>query len=344
MKKVFIFCIIFFVSKIFAQDIRGVYYHSKYDDAANRYVPSITLFTDASINITRPTIKVYLGSLYGTSTFPLTGTNTVSGTLLSTYSRTLYPGGYAPYYLDSFCVDGIKNAMTTSSLKLILNLGMHSTVVNTSPEANNLPLSSASFTVSGNQVLYNPYFNNPDGDSLSYDLGYGFTGSFLTDVPHIHAPLTNFCRVPINATINPATGLFSFSKDSTDLGSYFFSITVVAWRYVNGQYNDIGRSTLGFLMTTNLASGLRDSESTSFSVGLYPNPAKETLSFRSGTINENEKVKLKISNGLGEVVIRKDDFDFTKSLDVSFLPQGVYLINLSSGTGTFSDKFVKSGE
>jgi len=342
MKKLIIIGLIFFVSKIFAQDIRGVYYHSKFDTIAYRYTPSITLFSDASMNISRPTIKVYLGSLYGTSTFSLTGTNTVNGNLLSTYSRTLYPGGYSPWYLDSFCVDGIKNAMTTSRLKLILSLGAHITEQNTSPEAGNMPLSQSSFTVSGNQVLYNPNFTDADGDSLSY----AFTGSTLTDVPHIHAPLTDLCRTPVNATINPTTGLLSFSKDSTDLGQYFFSITAFEWRKFNGVYSatHIGRSTVGFLMTTNLGLGLSDYQNTSFSLGLYPNPTKETLSFKSGTIYGNEKVKLKISNALGEVVIKNDDFHLTQSIDVSLLSQGVYMINVTDGMKNYSNKFVKAAD
>jgi len=344
MKNLVIIGIIFFASKIFAQDIRGVYFHSKFDNTANRFKPSITLFTDASMNISRPTISVYLGAMYGNSIFPLTGTNTVNGTLLSTYSRTLVTGSYWPYYLDSFCVAGIRNStgLDDSKIKLLLDLNSHSSVENTSPEAGNLPLSPSSFTVSGNQVFYNPNFTDADGDSLSYSLNCNISGSMLTDAAYSFSPtVTNLCRTPVNATINPTTGLFSFSKDSTDLGYYYFSINVIEWRKISGPYFDFGRSILGFLITTNSALGIRNYQSNSFSLGLYPNPAKETLSFKSGTINENEKVKLKISNALGEVVIKKDDFDFTQSLDVSFLQQGVYFINVSNGVKTHSNKFVK---
>ncbi|MEI6020796.1 MAG: T9SS type A sorting domain-containing protein [Bacteroidota bacterium] len=63
-----------------------------------------------------------------------------------------------------------------------------------------------------------------------------------------------------------------------------------------------------------------------FELRAYPNPATSVLIVEgldlSGIIS--------ISNLLGEIVLQKNKFDTSQSLDISALPSGVYFLRLES--------------
>lgn len=77
------------------------------------------------------------------------------------------------------------------------------------------------------------------------------------------------------------------------------------------------------------------------SISIYPNPASETLHFKSGATNKSENVYLEISNALGQIVLKKELFDLKQNLDISGLTHGSYLVTIRHNDGFAHGKFVK---
>jgi len=74
-------------------------------------------------------------------------------------------------------------------------------------------------------------------------------------------------------------------------------------------------------------------------ITLYPNPAKETIQ-----ITANEPIeKLELHTIEGRLIKTKNSTStsFSKTLDVSFLPAGIYLINITTTKGKAIKKIVK---
>ena len=87
--------------------------------------------------------------------------------------------------------------------------------------------------------------------------------------------------------------------------------------------------------------GLKDFENTKFVFGLYPNPTSKTLSI-TNTALANDDLRFAIYDASGKKlqagILKAGD---VKSVDVSALSQGIYIINVSNGKTTYSNKFVK---
>ncbi|KUG06790.1 hypothetical protein ASU33_05520 [Solirubrum puertoriconensis] len=75
---------------------------------------------------------------------------------------------------------------------------------------------------------------------------------------------------------------------------------------------------------------------------LYPNPAHDELTVSLGTASQNAMVEVYTVNGL---FVRKQSFDAaaTTKLNVSSLPQGTYLLKVTTATGSvLTSRFVKN--
>jgi hypothetical protein len=87
--------------------------------------------------------------------------------------------------------------------------------------------------------------------------------------------------------------------------------------------------------------GLKDFPKTQFSFGLYPNPAAKNLLITNAAVT-NSDLSYAIYDVSGKKLqagnLKADD---AKSIDVSMLQQGIYIINVSNGKMTYSNKFVK---
>lgn len=98
------------------------------------------------------------------------------------------------------------------------------------------------------------------------------------------------------------------------------------------------------LSTMNAIVGLEDFQNTEFVFGLYPNPASSDLFITNKAIAGGAlHYAVYDLNGrkLKEGAFKADE---SKTIDVSVLPQGVYVINASNGKTTISNKFVKTGD
>jgi len=93
----------------------------------------------------------------------------------------------------------------------------------------------------------------------------------------------------------------------------------------------------------NAIVGLQDFKNTDFVFGLYPNPtASELLINNAALAGADLHYAIYDLGGkkLKEGVLKSAD---KKSIEVAGLPQGVYVLNVSDGQTTYSNKFVKAG-
>lgn len=85
-------------------------------------------------------------------------------------------------------------------------------------------------------------------------------------------------------------------------------------------------------------TAINPTESTSVSIIVYPNPTSSTFSINTGAkIN-----KLVLFNNLGEPVLIKDAFDPDESIDISYLPNGIYYLRLKTDTSLETSKVLKN--
>lgn len=88
--------------------------------------------------------------------------------------------------------------------------------------------------------------------------------------------------------------------------------------------------------------GLKNFENTQFAFGFYPNPTTQNLSITNPSlIKEDLRFAIYDTSGkkLKEGNLKAGD---AKNIDVSFLSKGIYIINVSNGVKTYSNKFVKT--
>src|SRR5687768_6810158 len=122
MRKILTLIISIAAAQVFSQDIRGAYISTKWVSGLT-YSISITLFTEASKNITRPTVPISFGDGSPSGTFALGTTSSANGINLKTYSGThTYPGPgtYLAFYLDTFRIAGIKNILNSQTQQIYL--------------------------------------------------------------------------------------------------------------------------------------------------------------------------------------------------------------------------------
>jgi len=95
------------------------------------------------------------------------------------------------------------------------------------------------------------------------------------------------------------------------------------------------------LEAINIYTGIEDFPDTQFSFGVYPNPTAEFLLIDNSDLN-NQNLSYAIYNATGQrLAIGKLEAKEAQTVNVSSLSDGVYIINVSNGTRTFSNKFIK---
>ena len=66
---------------------------------------------------------------------------------------------------------------------------------------------------------------------------------------------------------------------------------------------------------------------------IYPNPAKNIVSIR---IENNGNYKVEIYNGYGKVLLEDSLTSLHKTIEISTLPTGVYLVRISNEKSEYS--------
>jgi len=314
--------LVFPVVITFAQyaNVKAVLFRNSTAPGLAYHTVSLTLYTDPALKVNRPNVSIKKLNFPFVLTTPLTQTLIVNGYDESVYTRTL---NYEPNigfinFLDSFWVAGVRNFVTDDRSRIYIQSDMGQLLSfseNEGPQVTNLPLGPSNFTLVGNQVTYNPMCTDADGDSLSYQLGW-LSGSDY--------------YLAAKATINPTTGLCSFSKDSTDQGIYGFSIRVYDWRRNNGTLENCGVTNLGFVFTTNLALSAIENYRSTDKVNLYPNPS-------NGKFTLDGTGDLLINDMLGREVLKKQ---IAQKEEVEIKTKGIYIVTLKSEKEILTRKIV----
>ncbi len=78
-------------------------------------------------------------------------------------------------------------------------------------------------------------------------------------------------------------------------------------------------------------------EQNNYIINIYPNPATEYINIEL----DEEYNYLQIMNQLGEIVVKKELSSGLQNIDISNLPIGIYIVNISNIKGAISRKIVK---
>jgi hypothetical protein len=114
-------------------------------------------------------------------------------------------------------------------------------------------------------------------------------------------------------------------------------------------YQSYGRQTDGALNwvifetpTPNAANGVSSIENMSNTqLNVYPNPVNDYLTLKLGKTSASKAQTMTISNLSGQIILKKVCNEELNTIDVRELPNGVYLINLNSGTKQQNRLFIK---
>jgi hypothetical protein len=302
-----------------SQDLKSGYMQIKWVSGYT-YSGSISLVTDEFINIYRPFIKVNWGVKIDTL-FLISETPVGTGILKKYYGTCTYPGPgmYQISYTDVFRIAAINNITQSDNeafkLSSVLKISSFQGP-NTAPSMYN---EEFRITAQGGRAIFDPQFQDPENDSLSFQLVSCFAANY---------------RLPFASFIN-AHGAVSFSKDS--LGLYAFSFIVTEWRKDGSlNYQNIGSSQSDFVM--NITTDVVVKEEKLPIIRIHPNPTNSTLHI-SDVQNDLSNSTIEITNSIGQTVLQTL---FNSSVNVSTLPEGCYFIIITTRKNQqLRSKFVK---
>jgi hypothetical protein len=75
---------------------------------------------------------------------------------------------------------------------------------------------------------------------------------------------------------------------------------------------------------------------------IYPNPARQFIAI-NGNIEDNGKINIKMFNISGQLVLQSDQYStINHSLDISVLPEGMYMVRIENGREIQNGRFIKT--
>jgi hypothetical protein len=75
---------------------------------------------------------------------------------------------------------------------------------------------------------------------------------------------------------------------------------------------------------------------------IYPNPAGQYIAI-AGNIEDNGKIKIMMFNISGQLVLQSDQYNaMQNSLDISVLPEGIYMVRIENGREMQNGRFIKT--
>lgn len=105
------------------------------------------------------------------------------------------------------------------------------------------------------------------------------------------------------------------------------------WDYANPNIRD----TLTFMVTVSNPAGIEQAANQE-RILVFPNPANESINIATNT---SEEFNLSIKNMIGNAIFAPQYFSNQKTVDITFLPRGVYILTLTSGSKIISLPFIK---
>ena len=229
-----------------------------------------------------------------------------------------YPsaGSYTATVVDSFRLGGLLNMTNSSSEEIRLEQFLvisPSLGTNSSPNFLNSQLDSYT---DGQFYYHQPAGFDIDGDSLVYNLVPASTGVYLLPT----------------GSVDPISGLV---KINAQPGLILVNIQVDEYR----QGNIIGTTHREMLFDSQ-ELGLSLMQHPSHAYRLYPNPACSALYIELET-GTNKYLHYSILDQQGSIVVRNQPLNDERSLDISRLPEGPYLLLIQDGPLVMSKPFIK---
>jgi hypothetical protein len=119
--------------------------------------------------------------------------------------------------------------------------------------------------------------------------------------------------------------------------SHFLYTNIPAISY---HASTIGANTIlppvwNYMLTSSLTTGLRDLRANDEIIRIYPNPAQTELKIG---LSQNDINELSVRNLLGQDLINLKN---KNSIDMSSLPNGIYILTVKQGENIYSKKFIK---
>ena len=323
MKKLLLICALFLKTiDISSQDIKGAYIKTAWIPNFNlvfEYTYTLTLLTDPSINIPRPTVTLYFGDNTSGS-LPIISTTTSNGTAIKTYTGShIYSGSsgtsnfYQVVFIDSLRVIGIENISNSHTQPIMVESRIFATndfMSRSSGAITNFP---PVLGVSGNNVVYDPMFvKGFNTDSVVYSIQSCYASSYY---------------LPNNAVLNYSTGVLSFPKDS--LGLYAFYLRIAEWgKNVLNNYSVNRVTYVDFAIDVNSTVGINNNLESSL-LKIYPNPANESIFIE---LIHAETALIEIMDISGRVCGTKTIAAKDK-METNELANGLYIYKISNSSG-----------
>ncbi|WP_347925335.1 T9SS type A sorting domain-containing protein [Pontimicrobium sp. SW4] len=172
-------------------------------------------------------------------------------------------------------------------------------------------------------LIWERFFQSPDSD-LTIDIGdtvrWTWTDAFSHTVQNsVGSSVENFN----SGTLTGLGQTFSYTFTVEGVNDYFCGI--------HGAGNMSGTITV----VNNL--GLEDLEKNSFSIS--PNPGRDKLNLKLSSLDNSAAVE--VFDVLGKRIYTNRVNIITKTIDVSKWNNGVYLVRLTTDSGTQTKRFVK---
>jgi hypothetical protein len=291
--------------------------------AGYTYESNISFYYQSSLFSARPFILLNWGDGPQSDTLFYPGNSSFCGdsstTLVKYIGTHTYPGigTYILSCIDSFRIANLQNVTNCSneSMYLVdtLNIGTFWNA-NSSPVSANCPVENWQCC----NWIYNPASTDSDGDSLAYNL--------------VHPRTTNY--VFPSASVDNMTGDMTFNPTTT--GVYAFCMNIEEWRKVNSNYYLVGTTFRQMCIYVNSLLSINEINVQN-PIQISPNPSSDFI-----LVNYESKTKhpqFEIFDVTGRIVLTTQEIQ--KQIDISYLPEGLYLLKVTDGDLHFSKRFVK---
>lgn len=292
--------------------------------------------------------------------FPLMSTS-ISINAICEYNGEIYAAGNfeSPLYPNDTIQDIIKYDGTNW---LSVGGGMHGSMTNVETMAvyNGELYVAGLFTISEGNI--GNYIQRWDGNNWS-DVGGGVMGLGMGN-GQIHKLQVFESKLFAFGVFEVAGGVsakYVASWDGTDwcgYGDNLDNIPLTSCVYNDSLYmggafwtinGDSIKSVAKFIGvsadTCGNTTGVNETEAVAFDFNLYPNPTNSSITLAFET--NSEKASFSIMNYSGQVVMKKEDLKTIKGknefkIDLNDLSNGIYLIQVQTGSGITSKKIIKN--
>ncbi|HXB40889.1 MAG TPA: phospholipase D-like domain-containing protein [Bacteroidia bacterium] len=181
---------------------------------------------------------------------------------------------------------------------------------------------------------YTPY------TTLSSSMGANFKVYTGTSIYHNKTMIVDHSHPTSDPQV--FTGSYNWSSagaNTNDEGTIVIHDATIANQYYQSlckNFTDVGGSAGVCPATT----GIDNYDYAQQQVAVYPNPSKDFVNVK--VKNASEKLKVTLSNSLGEIVMDKNvEGNDETSFDISTLSPGLYFITVFRGDKTFAEKLLK---